>query len=112
MQIDIRAIDSPLPSKLRAHLLQRLRFALWRFRDRVARISVRLSDLNGPRGGQDKMCRLRIKLRGPGEVLIEDREADLRTAIDRAADRAGRSLGRRLHRIRGFGASECRRMHT
>ena len=35
-------------------------------------------------------------------VVIEDTEADLYVAIDRAADRAGRTLERRLARQREF----------
>ncbi len=98
MQIEIRAIGLELTESLRAHLLRRLQFTLLRFEDRIARVSVRLSDLNGPRGGLDKSCRLRIRLDGLPDIHIDDAEADLYVAISRAADRAGRTLGRRLQR--------------
>lgn len=100
MQIEIQAVEYTLTEGLRGHILRRLQFALGRFRDRVARISVRLSDLNGPRGGVDKVCRLQIRLHGMPDILIEDSEADQYMAISRAADRAGRTLGRRLRRAR------------
>ncbi|GMU45169.1 MAG: hypothetical protein AMXMBFR25_31550 [Lysobacterales bacterium] len=101
MQIEIRAAGFELTESLRAHVLHRLNFALWRFQDRVVRVSVRLSDLNGPRGGADKSCRLRIRLHGSPDIRIEDAEEDLYVAISRAADRAGRTLGRRLQRVHG-----------
>jgi ribosome-associated translation inhibitor RaiA len=82
-------------------VLHRLHFALWRFHERVSRVTVRLSDLNGPRGGVDKACRVRIRLHGMTDIRIEDAEEDLYVAISRAADRAGRTLGRRLHRGHG-----------
>ena len=45
-------------------------------------------------------CGVRITLTGAPQVLIEDTETDLYVAIDRAADRAGRTVARRLERSR------------
>jgi ribosome-associated translation inhibitor RaiA len=63
---------------------------------------VRLSDVNGPRGGEDKRCHIEVRLRGMPDVVIVDTEADLYVAIDRATERAGRALVRRLERRREF----------
>lgn len=101
MQIEIQAVDFALTEGLRTHLLYRLNFALWRFQDRIARVTVRLSDRNGPRGGVDKVCCLRMRLHGMPDVVIEATEADLYVAISRAADRAGRTAGRQMERARG-----------
>lgn len=98
MQIEIRAIGLELTESLREHLMRRLQFALSRFEDRIVRVTARLSDLNGPRGGVDKSCHLQIRLDGLPDIRIDDAEADLYVAISRAADRAGRTLGRRLQR--------------
>ena len=100
MQIDVHALGFELTPALRQHIERRLHFALARSDAVVARLSVRLSDLNGPRGGEDKRCHLRIILADAPEVLIEDTEADLYVAIDRAADRASRTVARRLERSR------------
>lgn len=102
MRIDIRARGFALTEGLRAHAERRLRFALARFEDRVARVAVRLSDLNGPRGGVDKRCLLRLRARGLAEIVIDEAGADLYAAISRAAERAGRMLGRGLARSRGI----------
>lgn len=105
MQIEIQAVKFELTDALRAHVQRRLHFALSRFEGRIARAIVRLSDLNGPRGGVDKDCRLQIRLHGLPDVVVEDTEADLYVAISRAADRAGRTLDRRLRRARNdFGS--------
>mgnify|MGYP001051275097 CR=1 FL=1 len=47
---------------------------------------------------KDKRCHLEVRLKGLPEVVIEDTQADLYVAIDRAAERAGRTLARRLAR--------------
>ncbi len=98
MQIDIQARDFSLTDALRNHAERRLRFSLTCCDGHIQRIVVRLSDINGPRGGADKRCHLRVVLDGLPDVVIEDIEADLYVAIDRATDRAGRTLVRKISR--------------
>ncbi|MBA4066598.1 MAG: 30S ribosomal protein S30 [Isosphaera sp.] len=81
---------------------RRLGFALGRFGDRVGQVAVHLSDVNGPRGGVDKRCRVVVELPGHGPVVVEEADADLDALIDRAADRVGRAVVRRLVRARLF----------
>ena len=100
MRIDIQALGFDLTPALRAHTERRIHFALGWATTQVSRLCVRLSDLNGPRGGEDKRCQMRISLAEAPEVVIEDTQADLYEAIDRAAERAGRTVGRRLERSR------------
>ena len=101
MQLDIQVRGFTLTEGLRAHVEQRLRFALTRFQDRVERVVVRLSDVNGPKGGVDKQCHLQLSLRGLPDIVVKDTEVDLYVSVDRAAERAGRTLGRYLQRARG-----------
>ena len=98
MQIDIQAQDFSLTDALRQHTERRLHFALSRTDDQIRRVEVRLSDINGPRGGHDKRCRLRLVMSGMSDLMIEDIDTDLYAAINRATARAGRSLVRRLKR--------------
>ncbi|MGB5259149.1 MAG: HPF/RaiA family ribosome-associated protein [Gammaproteobacteria bacterium] len=100
MQINIQARNFPLTDALRYHTEQRLGFALSASDDHIQRVTVRLSDINGPRGGADKCCHIQVALAHLPDVVIEDTEADLYAAIDRAADRAGRTVGRRVVRQR------------
>jgi putative sigma-54 modulation protein len=105
MQIDIQARNFPLTNPLRGHVERRLGFALSTRDDHIQRVMVRLSDINGPRGGADKCCHIQVVLPHLPDVVIEDTEADLYAAIDRAVDRAGRTVGRRLARQRDRGRS-------
>jgi len=98
MQIDIQARNFTLTDALRNHAVRRLRFALTCCDQYIQRVIMRLSDINGPRGGEDKRCHVQVVLDGLGDVVIEDTEADLYVAIDRASDRAGRTLVRRVDR--------------
>jgi putative sigma-54 modulation protein len=98
MLIDIQSRNFSLTNALRSHAERRLRFALTCCDDQIQRIVMRLSDINGPRGGSDKRCHLQLVLSGLPDVVIEDTEADLYVAIDRATDRAGRTLIRKIGR--------------
>ena len=98
MQIDIQAHDFSLTDALRNHAERRLRFALTCCDEHIQRIVMRLSDINGPRGGVDKRCHLQVVLAGLPDVVIEDIETGLYVAIDRATDRAGRTVVRKIDR--------------
>ena len=102
MRIDIKTRGIDLTNGLREHTERRLEFALDRAHHDVNSVTVRLSDINGPRGGFDKRCQIQIPLPHQRGVVIEETDADLYVAIDRAAGRAGNSLGRQLSRRRNL----------
>ena len=111
MHIDIQARNFSLTNALRGHVKRRLGFGLSSRDVHIQRVMVRLSDINGPRGGADKCCHIQVVLPQLADVVIEDTEVDLYAAIDRAADRAGRTVDRRLarHRDRARSSSQHER---
>jgi ribosomal subunit interface protein len=100
MQIKIQARNFPTTRAMRSYIERRLGFALGTCYRHVRRVLVRLSDINGPRGGNDKRCHLEVILPGQPAVIVEDTEADLYVAINRATSRASRTVMRRLRRRR------------
>ena len=96
MQIAVQTRGFPLTGALEKHVQDRLRFTFSRVADRVRRVRVSLSDINGPRGGVDKRFLIEARLDGLPSVVIQDLQSDLYIAIDRAAGRAARSVMRRL----------------
>ena len=103
MKIDTRAQGIELSASLHEQIERCVNFGLNWARHEVSRISITLSDINGPRGGNDKRCQLRIPMSGMRDVVIDEVADDLQVAIARAVDRAARSLERRLSRQREFG---------
>lgn len=100
MHIDIHARGFELTEGLREHTFRRLKFATDRALDEVRTVKVRLSDVNGPRGGEDKHCLIQIPLAGRQQILVHDTEADMYVAIDRAIGRAEHLLSKRIGRKR------------
>jgi ribosomal subunit interface protein len=99
MRITTTARDIELNGSLREYVENRLAFALSRFQDRIRGVVIVLSDVNGPKNGVDKRCLLKIRPRGLSEFIIEEVESDFQSALNRAADRARRTLARRLERL-------------
>lgn len=102
MRLTIQANGFALTEALKNHTEQRIAIALGWARQHMRQLVVSLSDINGPRGGVDKRCRIQVQLGAGREVIIEDVEADLYVAINRAAERADRALVRKIERTRDF----------
>ena len=100
MQVEMNGVNYELGDDLKNHIERRLRFALGRFAARIARLTVRLSDVNGPRGGIDKRCRIAVALVPRGLVLIERSGDEPFALIADAVNRAARAVRRELERRR------------
>ena len=94
--------------ELQKQVERSLEFAVNRHKDRIDRISISLTDLNGPRGGKDKLCHITAEVRGTKPVMILEQGDDLLAVIGRAARRLGYRIGRSVHRGRVAGAPEHR----
>lgn len=100
MRLEIHGAKIELDDELKDYTARRLRSALGRLAGRVARVTVRMSDVNGPRGGIDKRCRIAISLVPRGEVMVEGSGRDPFLLVAREARRIGRSVRRELGRRR------------
>ena len=96
MQLDIRALNFPLTKDLQDYVERRICFALSSRDEYIQRIDVHLSEVNGPFGSKDKCCHVQVVLLQISDVVIDDIEVDLYIAIDRAAERSARTVGRCL----------------
>lgn len=95
----------PHANVLRELTERRVRFVLRRLGWLVPRAEVRMSDVNGPRGGIDKRCQVALRTDGAGSVVVATVASDWRTALDDALARATRFLMRLWRR-----GSDPRRM--
>lgn len=98
MKIDIRSSNVPLSDALHDHTARRLGFALRSMKSRIDRVVVRLLDVNGPKGGPDKVCRMDVRLLPAGRLFVEATDADAYVAISQAARRLEESATRRFSR--------------
>jgi len=110
MQFQIHASKISVDASVESHVSRRLHFALGRFADVVEKIDVTLADINGPKGGYDKLCRIRVRIKGLAKLVIADvLHEELITATDLAVDRVGRAVARAVDRRNGTRVSRRRR---
>ena len=91
MQVHFESPD-PEAAQLRALAVQRLNFVMRRVRWLVPRVSVRLSDVHGPRGGIGKRCQVALKTEGAGTVVITAWARHWHGALEAALARASHTL--------------------
>lgn len=109
MRITIRQA-SALPAAASELARHRFAFALGRFGPRVQSLSVRLRDLNGPRGGEDKLCAVAVRLHGAARaIVVQETDADTAAAISRAADRTARAVARAVEAVHDWRPQARRR---
>lgn len=91
-------IRSDQPTAVKEDIRRRAREILMRklakHSRRTERASLRLDDVNGPRGGLDKICRIKVVRPRRQSVVVTETGPDPITAVQAAADRLGRLMGR------------------
>jgi hypothetical protein len=102
---------TPDGAPLRELAETRTRFAMRRLTWLVPRAEVSLSDVNGPRGGVDKRCRVELRTHCAGIVQVTALARDWRTALESALERAGRVLLRQLCRTLVRDRARLRALH-
>jgi putative sigma-54 modulation protein len=105
MKLHIRFRDLESNSELKDLVVRRVRFALSRFTHAIRNINVTLADVNGPRGGVDKVCRVRIVGPQLGLIVVEETANEVPAALDGAVGRVARTAARTLERRRILAAS-------
>ncbi|HEX8758212.1 MAG TPA: CBS domain-containing protein [Steroidobacteraceae bacterium] len=96
----IRAADGDLSPDDRAYIRRKLGTRLGKFGGAIERVSVRTQDVNGPRGGVDRVCRIKVVLRGLPSVVFERRDASLNAAVDGALAGVETAVRRAVQRRR------------
>jgi ribosome-associated translation inhibitor RaiA len=95
----VRVIGVELDEEDRALIRQKLGRRLGKFVSSIERVTVRVTDVNGPRGGVDHACNVKVVLSGLPSVVVERKDAAPHAAIDlalRATEQAvRRTVGRR-----------------
>lgn len=109
----VRVIAAALEEDQRSYIGRKLGMKLGKFAASIERVSVRVADVNGPRGGVDQRCRVKVVLSGLPSVVVERRHSNVDAAIDAALRATGesvrRTVGRRRMKLLHGRASSARR---
>ena len=114
MRAHIRLLGIDLHPDDRAYVRRKLGMKLGKFATSIERVSVRVEDVNGPRGGVDQVCRIKVVLIGLPTLVFQARDVSLEAAIDGAVAGTERAVRRSVQRrrmkpIRGKGGRRSSR---
>jgi putative sigma-54 modulation protein len=103
MNVEVRQHRVELRNSLVDSIRRHIAADLGRFEHMIKRVCVRVADINGPRGGEDKSCRIQVHLKRSPSVIIEDRGVSVLAAIGRAVGRVDMAVSRSIDRLKGKG---------
>lgn len=99
IEVRFRALDAS--ESLREHATRALHAQLGRHEAELDSVVLRISDVNGPRGGVDKRCQITVRGARLGNVSLDELREDPYAAVEVAIERVARVVGRELDRSRG-----------
>jgi ribosome-associated translation inhibitor RaiA len=99
----LRPTGLPIDEKLRDYIHERLGLRLGKFALHIERVTVRFEDVNGPRGGRDVRCGIKVVLSGLPSVVVTELAGNALQAFNRADDRVERAVRRAVGRGRERG---------
>jgi len=96
----VRVLGGQIEDDDRERIGRKLGMKLSKFATSIERITVRLSDANGPKGGRDQICQIKVVISGLPSVIVEERDATYPRAVDRAMSSTALAVRRSLQRRR------------
>jgi putative sigma-54 modulation protein len=94
MKLTTRAPHLNLSPEVRDRTHRRLYVALGRLATTVRALDVTIVDINGPKGGADKQCRIQVRRPSLRGISIEHEGTDVLASVSLAAERTGRAIAR------------------
>lgn len=100
MKIDITMQQGCSDNRISRTVARRARLALSRFATSIQAITIRITDINGPKGGEDTRCVVSVKLASAGEVVVQGEGEKILSVLNHCLSRAERAVSRSLDRRR------------
>lgn len=96
MLVHIQSRHFLLSEALRKYVKSKVQVMLGRYETKIARVDVSLFDINGPKGGEDKCCKIIVRVNGASSVVVQETAEDLYDAINTCTRRGRRAVKRQL----------------
>jgi ribosome-associated translation inhibitor RaiA len=102
LAFEFHSQDFPVPEDVVRYTENKIAARLQKFGNRVLGVVVHVKDINGNRGGEGLVCHMEARLARLEPVNVEERDDDLREAIDLALDRMESAVARHVGRARSL----------
>ena len=94
--LNVRTSGLALAPEERGYFRVRLGKKLGKFSPHIERVTVRFEDVNGPKGGVDIECRIKVVLSGLPSLVVTEVAETVPVAFNKAADRSVRVVRKAL----------------
>lgn len=88
MKLFIKQRNVKLTLKEKGAIDRRFHFCFSRLTEVVKRVTLTLEDINGPKGGIDKQCKIQVAFYRGKDLVLTQTESNFTQAIERALQRA------------------------
>ncbi len=99
MNIDIQSPDFVITESIKRFVINEAEKHLSAVADHVNKVVIHVRDINGPKGGEDKECKVELLMYEMPSIVLKKRSSDAYMAIKKAITRASRcglrTLGKR-----------------
>jgi ribosomal subunit interface protein len=96
MLVNIQSRHFSLSEALSKYVKSKVQIMLSRYESKIISINVSLFDINGPKGGEDKCCKIIIKINGASSIVVQEPAESLYAASNTCSRRARRAVKRQL----------------
>jgi ribosome-associated translation inhibitor RaiA len=100
LEFEFHSQDFPVPEDVVRYTEDKIAARLQKFSPRLMGVVVHIKDVNGTRGGEGLVVHMEARLARLEPVNVEERDDDLREAIDVALDRLEAAIARQVGRAR------------
>lgn len=98
MQVLITTNGVEITQSLNNYIKDRIESSLSRFTGLIRKVVVSLSDENGPKGGIDTACTIRIKTDAASELIIKNKKKNAYIAVAHALSSSKQAIARHVKR--------------
>jgi putative sigma-54 modulation protein len=96
MLVNIQSRHFSLSEALNKYVKTKVQIMLCRYEAKIIRVDVSLFDINGPKGGEDKCCKIVVRINGASSIVVQETAEDLYDAINTCTRRGRRAVKRQL----------------
>ena len=100
MKINIQSRGFKLSKASYGRVKSKLYRVLNRYDNRIRHAEITLSDVNGPKGGEDMKCLINIRVNKSKSIVVQETAVDIYDAINSCTQRVKRVVERHFVRTR------------
>ncbi|MDO7086500.1 hypothetical protein WNY51_08890 [Pseudocolwellia sp. AS88] len=98
MELTITDLNVDINSENMSLIREKTRKVFNKVCGNIQKVTITINDINGPKGGKDKLCKVVLFVRGMPDIVVTDNQSSVSSAVNVALSRARVTLIKKLKR--------------